>query len=71
MTPTLHKPIPMDSRVRIQESFLGEETYGTVIGVSSMHVIFTYIVLLDSPRTADFGTYRAVAVHGTELRVVS
>lgn len=65
--PTLHKPIPMESRVVVPASYCGEPRRGTVVGVAACHVIFWYIVLLDEPHEAPFGAVRAISVPGCEL----
>lgn len=59
----------MGSRVKIPEHYHNEphELWGEVQGVSSAHLLWTYIVLLDEPLTTGFGTVRAVAVPGPEL----
>lgn len=57
----------MNTRVRIPDSYLGRKAFGTVVGVSSMHVIFHYIILLDEPFQAEFGEIRALTVIGSEL----
>lgn len=69
MQPSLHKPVPMNSRVVIPSYFHASKSpvLGTVVGISSMHVIFTYIVLLDEPIETEFGQMRAVVVNGAEL----
>lgn len=42
---------------------------GTVVGVSSKSLTYTYIVLLDLPiQDKELGTVRAVTVKGTEMR---
>ena len=63
--PTLHREVPMESRVLIPSTYRndGKSRLGTVVGISSMHVIFTYIVLLDEP----IKDFRAVVVNGPEL----
>lgn len=66
--PTFHRPIPMNSHVRLPLEWLGKPATGTVVGVASMHVIFHYIVLLDEPhQDTDFGQIRAVTVGGPQL----
>lgn len=52
MAPTLHKPVPMGSRVYIPEYFSSKrkKLAGTVVGVASLHVIYTYIVLSQGSR---------------------
>ena len=68
--PTMHKPVPINSRVKIPNYYSKDKNknfFGTVVGISSMHVIFTYIVLLDEFLESEFGDLKAVVVHGTEL----
>lgn len=68
MKPTLHKPVPMNTNVRIPEGWFGHSVTGRVVGVSTMHVIFHYIVLLDKPYDDnDFGVIQAVTVSGPDL----
>lgn len=67
LKPTLHYPVPMNTRVRIPDSYLNRKSFGTVVGVSSSHIVFLYIVLLDEPFQADFGEIRALSVIGSEL----
>lgn len=71
MKPTLHHPVPMNARVIIPDYYGPFVKTGTVVGVASMHVVFTYIVLLDKPHNdADFGLISAVVVNGAELEGV-
>lgn len=63
--PDLHKPVPMNARV-IVPAYAGGGT-GTVVGISSYHMIFSYIVLLDNPIEKEDGPHQAFAVHGTDL----
>lgn len=65
--PTLHQPIPMETRVRVPKHYLGHEAVRTVVGISFMHVIFSYIVLLDEPISSGYGIQRATCVGGAEL----
>lgn len=65
--PTMHKPVPMNSRVRIPTEYLGYPTTGTVVGIGAMHVIFLYIVLLDKPHASEHGEIRAMTVGGSQL----
>ena len=69
MNPTLHKPVPMYSRVKIPKRYHGldEDVIGTIVGVSSVHVIFTYIVYLDNELKSSFGSVRGIVVPGPEL----
>lgn len=68
--PTLHKPVPIGTRVRIPENYYKEKNklrFGTVAGIASMHVIFTYIIILDELLDSEFGELKAVVVNGPEL----
>jgi hypothetical protein len=70
LAPTLHKPVPLQTRVQIPESYLGPTATsftGRVVGIASMHVIFTYIVLLDQTLQTDEGPTDAVVVPGSDL----
>lgn len=66
-TPTLHKDIPLQTRVRIDKQYLGREVTGTVGGIASAHVIFHYIVVLDEPHIHDGEVYTAITVIGSHL----
>ena len=63
MEPTLHKPVPMETRVR----YAGTDHVGTIVGVASMHVVFMYIVLLDTPIDSPEGRVRAIVAGGPQL----
>lgn len=66
--PTLHKPVPMGARVKITEnSGYPPVSPGTVVGVASVHILFHYIVLLDTPFDTEYGPQRALSVPGTHL----
>lgn len=65
--PTLHKPVPMGARVKLTAPYVQDEAYGEVVGISSTHVIFNYIVLLDKPVESPYGTIRALSVVGSHL----
>lgn len=65
--PTLHKPVPMGARVRVPPHFLGHTATGTVVGISFVHVVFSYIVLMDEPFPSEYGECRALCVGGAEL----
>jgi hypothetical protein len=68
--PTLHKPVPMKSRVIVPEAFVGEsygDRPGTVVGISSVHVVFVYVVLLDQEISTEWGIMQAVCVPGPQL----
>ena len=67
LEPTLHKPIPMNTRVRLDTSIYPGNILGTVIGISFQHVIFGYIVLLDEPITYMDDTFGAISVPGPQL----
>lgn len=65
--PTLHKPVPMNTRVVIPALYAGEERRGTVVGIAFVHVVFSYIVLLDEPVDTPYGSQRAITVPGGDL----
>lgn len=66
--PTMHKEIPMETPVVIPAGMysVGPLT-GKVVGIASTHIMFYYIVLLDSPIENLYGSMRAVSVVGTAL----
>lgn len=57
----------MNTRVRIPLHYLGRVATGTVIGVASATIIFSYIVLLDESVSTEYGEVRALTVSGSEL----
>lgn len=67
--PTLHKPVLLNTKVLIPTYYHQEEDRksGVVVGIASIHVIFSYIVLLDEPLETIFGQMRTVVVNGPEL----
>lgn len=70
--PTLHKPVPLGSDVVIPVGpYNGSDKprTGKVVGISSTHVLFHYIVLLDDgcEYHDGYGTHKAVSVIGTAL----
>lgn len=65
--PTLHKPIDIGSKVSLRSN---KEISGEIIGISYMDIIFTYIVLLESPIDTPHGRVRGISVSGTELDLV-
>lgn len=66
--PTLHKPVPLGTRVRVSADFGSYSSLtGVVVGISSIHVIFQYIVLLDTIVESEYGQMRAAAIPGTHL----
>ncbi len=66
--PTFHKPITMNTRVRLPEEWVGKPTVGTVVGIASLHVMFQYIVLLDTPIQSEYGEQKAVVCSGCQLK---
>lgn len=67
LEPTLHKPIPLQTRVTVE--VYGKQHLGTIGGIASMHVIFTYIVVLDEPyEDPDYGLTSAIVIHGPMCR---
>lgn len=70
--PALHKPVPIGSRVLVPDHFLKEKgVAGTIAGIASTHIIFTYIVILDKEVETDYGMVKAIVVNGPELRGVN
>jgi hypothetical protein len=67
LQPTLHKPIPLGSKVRVVTQPGDPVLTGEVVGISSLYVIFNYIILLDEPVRDGYGTHRAVCYPGTLL----
>lgn len=65
--PTLHKPVPMGTKVRLPETWLSQAMTGEVVGISAIHVIFMYIILLDEPVKTEFGVQRACVCGGSQL----
>lgn len=72
--PTLHRPIPLGTRVRLPDTYVGPDVFGTVTGISTCHVVFFYIVTLDEAvHDARYdvgdvpGMISTVTVLGTEL----
>lgn len=65
--PALHKHVPMFTRVRIPDHYLGRKATGTVVGIAALHVVFSYIVLLDEVIQSEYGPQRALVVGGAEL----
>lgn len=63
--PTLHKPVPMGTRVKIQPPYPGD--LGTVVGISMIHVVFSYIVLLDKEIETEYGPQRAIVIPGPAI----
>lgn len=72
--PTLHKEVPLRTRVYIPSTYHYDKDKrytGTVSGVAFMHVIFGYIVILDEEIPSEFGNLKAVVVNGPELEGVN
>jgi hypothetical protein len=67
LTPTLHKDVPLQTRVRVDAQYLGKEVTGTVAGIASLHVVFQYIIILDAPHQHDGETYTAITALGSHL----
>lgn len=67
LEPTLHKPIDLGTRVKIDPEYLKKEASGRVVGIAFRHVIFGYIVLLDVPFQDEYGTHEAISVIGSHL----
>lgn len=61
----------MESRVQIENTIIPGDRTGVVVGIASMHVMFTYIVLLDGPPFEIQGDLlRAITVSGCQLKVL-
>lgn len=68
LQPTLHKPVPLGTRVRVVGlSEAHPSITGEVAGIASCHVIFIYIILLDTPIVDGYGAHRAIPCSGTML----
>lgn len=67
--PTLHKPVPFGTNVVLPEYFStsGERLTGVVAGIAFLHVLATYIIILDHPIQTEYGETKAVVVNGPEL----
>jgi len=70
--PTMHRDIPIGTRVRtIKETLpkdVTEELVGEVQGVASVNLFFVYIILLDRPYDLPyFGPCRCMAISGLLL----
>ena len=66
--PSMHREVPMGTRVIVPAGYASvAELKGTVVGIASMHIIFSYIVLLDEPAPSEYGDLRAVTVPGPQL----
>ena len=69
--PTLHHPVPMGARVKVPAIYDTPPQEGTVVGVASMYISFTYIILLDNPVVdPDFGEIKAITKQGQDLEGV-
>ena len=69
ITPTMHRLIPMNTRVVVPASYVAAgNARGTVVGIAHVHVFFSYIVLLDVPIDIGHGLTSAICVSGCELR---
>ena len=72
LIPTMHPDYPIGARVSaklFQESNI--EIIGTIIGVASTHVIFHYIILMDSPVPfAGYDGWKAFSIPGTLFKLL-
>lgn len=66
LNPTMHKPIPLQTRVILPDYH--NNMTGTVCGIATMGIFFTYIVLLDKPINNEYGENSAVVANGLELK---
>jgi len=69
ITPSLHLPVPMQTRCRVDAQYLGKEVTGIVGGIATCHVMFHYIVILDEPYVEPVTgeTFTAISVLGPHL----
>ncbi len=73
MLPTLHKPVPMNTRAVVPAEYEFDDSVpnkvrvGTVVGIAHMHAVFHYIVLLDEPFQSEFGEQRAIVLSGSQI----
>lgn len=67
--PSMHKPIPMGTRVSHKTGYgTGYPDFtGTVVGIASIHAIYHYIVALDLGIVVDGEIHTALSVPGTLL----
>lgn len=67
--PTMHKPVPMGTRVRrpLDRGTGYPHFVGTVVGIASCHVIYHYIVVIDQPIDVDNEMHSTISVPGTLL----
>ncbi len=68
--PYYHHAIPMGARVYAIDEQRNRSPHGigTVVGIASFHVIFSYIVLFDEPfEDSEFGTMRAMSIFAPQL----
>ena len=72
LLPTLHKHFELGTRVKTKENSGLPLVTGKIVGISSIHIIFTYIILLDPEChiTDEYGTHEAIAAHGTLLEAL-
>lgn len=69
LTPTFHEDFQIDQRVSFRISGEGPTLTGTIVGVSSVHIISFYIILLDEPYVVPEynAPWRAVVMPGGEI----
>ena len=70
MKPALHEDFEIDQKVTIDLD--GLKATGTIIGISSAHIIFSYIVLFDEPlKVPDYDKlWKAVTIFGGQLKKI-
>ena len=66
--PSMHEDFDVGLRVVVGREVHPGLLTGTIAGIASMHVMFTYIVLLDTPIPMDGETWSAITVSGCSLR---
>ena len=68
--PTLHKPVPMGADVIIPAGPYSDRVRkGKVAGISFIHAIFNYIIILDpgDEYQSEYGVQNAVSIPGPTL----
>lgn len=70
LEPTLHRPYKVNERVSFDYGS-GQTGTGTIVGIAWVHVVASYIVLLDEfMEHPDYSDWRAVCVMGGDLKLL-
>jgi hypothetical protein len=68
--PSMHKEFAINERVAFEEGSV--KGTGTIIGIASVHVFFTYVILLDNPlKLEGFENWRGIVMSGCQLKEMS